>query len=212
SRAVIEAVSAGRMGHVRVSYAPQEPALPEWLRVGEALRLFGVDGAVLAERMPGLLLGEVLRARVSHLSGGQRQIVGVAAALAVPTDMVLLDEPFAALDMRRRRGLMDLLAAVRIEAPERTVVVASQVAADLFELATWLIVLSDRRYAFRGPRAELLQRDAHADALTFERRLFAVMDGAVTPSPTSATMKGDPAGDTESTTAHTPAADAAEHS
>lgn len=179
-RADVRSGEGGSGVPVRVSYAPQQPALPEWLRVAEALRLFGIEGEVMAERFPALLLGDLLRARVSELSGGQRQIVGVAAALGAPSPVVLLDEPFAALDMRRRRGLIDVLEAIRFETPERTIVVSSQVAADLFELAAWLIVLSDRQYAFRGPRTELLQGDQDVDALVFERRLFAVMDG-VTP-------------------------------
>lgn len=185
-RADLARVGGGSFEPVRVSYAPQQPALPEWLRVTDALRLFGIDGEAMAEGMPGLLLGEILRSRIAQLSGGQRQIAGVAAALGMASSVVLLDEPFAALDMRRRRGLMDTLDTIRRQTPERTVIVSSQVAADLFELAAWLVVLSDRQYAFRGPRADLLQGDVDADALAFERRLFAVMDGAATRTDTSA--------------------------
>lgn len=180
NRAELTMLAGGSTEHARVSYAPQEPALPEWLRVAEALHLFGIDAEAMVERFPALLLGDLLRTRVSQLSGGQRQIVGVAAALGVSTPVVLLDEPFAALDMRRRRGLIDALEAIRHETPERTIVVSSQVAADLHELAAWVIVLSDRQYAFRGPRSELLQGNEDVDALVFERRLFAMMDG-VTP-------------------------------
>lgn len=84
----------------------QESALMPWLTVQGnlhlALRLAGVPRSQRAERTAELLttvrLGGVARRRVHELSGGQRQRIALARSLAQGARVLLMDEPFAALD------------------------------------------------------------------------------------------------------------------
>ena len=135
-----------------IGYVPQEGgllphwrvlrnvALVPWLRgerdgeakASAALRLVGLEPEAFARRWP------------RDLSGGQRQRVAVARALALRPEVVLLDEPFGALDAITRADLQSTFLAVRHELGFTAVLVTHDIA-EAFLLADRVAVLREGR-------------------------------------------------------------------
>jgi fructose transport system ATP-binding protein len=85
--------------------------LGRWLRMLDRNAMERRARDTLAEL--GLQSIQDIRQRVETLSGGQRQAVAVARAVAFGSEVVILDEPTAALGVRESRKVLDLLLAVR---------------------------------------------------------------------------------------------------
>ncbi len=135
----------------------QEPRLLPWRRVRANVAL-GLEGLELsrAERdaRAGAALELVGLAGYDdrwpyQLSGGQRQRVGLARALAVEPDLLLLDEPFAALDAITRAGLQDELLRVW-ERTRRTVLFVTHDIAEAVYLADRVVLLAGRPASLAG--------------------------------------------------------------
>jgi molybdate transport system ATP-binding protein len=92
-----------------------------------------------------------------QLSGGERQRVALARALARDPSVVVLDEPFAAVDRVVRRRLQDEIAALRrtLEVP---MVLVTHDFEDVVRLATHVLVLEHGRRVAHGPIAALTSR------------------------------------------------------
>ncbi len=109
----------------RIGYVIQNAGLfPHWTvarNVGATPRLLGWEEEKIDEaasrllEMVGLPAAEYAERTPDALSGGQRQRVGLARALAGEPDLLLMDEPFAALDPLTKDGLIDDVAALRSE-------------------------------------------------------------------------------------------------
>jgi osmoprotectant transport system ATP-binding protein len=140
----------GLLAHWRVR---RNVALVPWLdqrfdlaaRADDALRLAGLDPGAVGERWP------------HELSGGQRQRVALARALAGGQALLLLDEPFGALDAITRSDLQRTLRAIRAQRPLTAVLVTH----DLREA----LLLADIVAVLRAGRVEQL---APPDALRAE--------------------------------------------
>ena len=121
-------------------------------RVGELLHRVGLDG--FAMRLP------------HQLSGGQRQRVALARALAVRPRVLLLDEPFGALDAKVRADLRRWLRRLHEELGLTTVLVTHD-QEEALELADDVIVLEHGRIAHHGAPRSLVDAPASAFAREF---------------------------------------------
>ncbi|MEU8969313.1 ABC transporter ATP-binding protein [Streptomyces monashensis] len=129
----------------------QEHALFPWLTAGKnielALKLRGVAKQERRERAEGLL--ELVRLqgaygkRVHELSGGMRQRVAMARALAQDSQLLLMDEPFAALDAITRDLLHDELTRIWAETGVSVLFVTHNVR-EAVRLAQRVVLLSSR--------------------------------------------------------------------
>jgi osmoprotectant transport system ATP-binding protein len=118
-------------------------------RAAELMERVGLDAA-LARRYP------------YQLSGGQQQRVGVARALAADPPVLLMDEPFSAVDPVVRKGLQDELLRIQDELG-KTIVFVTHDIDEAIKLGTMVAVLrTGGRLAQFAPPAELLSAPADA--------------------------------------------------
>jgi osmoprotectant transport system ATP-binding protein len=148
----------------RIGYVFQEVGLFPHLTVAENIavtpRLLGWDKARIAARVESLLelvdLPPEMGSRApAALSGGQRQRVGVARALAAEPAMVLMDEPFGALDPLTRDQLGTDYRALHDRLGLTTVMVTHDMAEAVL-LADRIVVLSSGELLADGAPGELL--------------------------------------------------------
>ncbi|MFD1569897.1 energy-coupling factor ABC transporter ATP-binding protein [Halorubrum laminariae] len=93
-------------------------------------------------------------ARIGTLSGGERERVAIAGALAMEPDHLVLDEPFTGLDEPARLSVLDRLRA--LHAAGTSVIVVTHDLRDVLDLADRVIGLADGRVAVVGPPSEAL--------------------------------------------------------
>lgn len=104
----------------RLGYVPQGTALIEDATVGENLRFFAdLSHADIPSSLP-FSVSDIMRRRVSKLSGGMKKQVSIACAMIGDPDVILLDEPCASLDIGFRDEVTALIRNWRSEG--RTVV------------------------------------------------------------------------------------------
>jgi len=150
----------------RFSYAFQDPRLLPWKSClgNMTFALEGVMGKkpalARAERfLESAGLAEAARRRPAELSGGMGRRLSLARAFAYPSDMLLLDEAFQAVDLRMKMELMDVFLALMRE-ERRTVVCVTHDVEEAAYLADRAVVLSPGparivdSFAVSAPRPE----------------------------------------------------------
>ncbi len=148
----------------------QEAPLFPWLRVRDnvafALRMAGVPRAERRERAKGLLaqvgLHRFAEAWPHELSGGMKQRAALAAALAKDPEVLLLDEPFAALDAQTRDELHEALEALWTKTG-KTVVFVTHNVREAVRLGDRVLLMAARHGAFRGEYPVALPRGRHLE-------------------------------------------------
>ena len=181
---------AAAAAHHRIGVAFQDHALLPWLSVRQNVALpfrlagLAVDEARVASLVTMVGLAEFAAARPSQLSGGMRQRVSIARSLALSPSLLLLDEPFGALDLVTRRALN--LEMQRVwESLRTTTLLITHSVDEAVQLADRVIVMASKPgrlhasfdVALERPRTRATtQGDAFA-ALT--RRVAGALDDAM---------------------------------
>jgi len=170
--------------HPKIGIIFQEPRLLPWLSVADNIG-FGLSelpAALRRERVATALarvgLADKARAWPRELSGGQAQRVAIARALVPQPEVLLLDEPFSALDAFTRRDLQDHLLDLWAETRPTLVLVTHDV--------DEAVVLADRVLVMRPRPGRLFAeiavnlarpRDRNSDVFDrFKRRVLTALD------------------------------------
>jgi glycine betaine/proline transport system ATP-binding protein len=150
------------------------PHLTVLQNVAYPLALRGVcaaDAAISARQwLQRVGLAGVEKAWPAVLSGGMQQRVGLARALAADAPVLLMDEPFAALDPLVRRDMQDLLLGLQRQL-RKTVVFITHDLDEALRLADHLVLLRDGRIVQQGDPAAIVLRPADAHVAEFVRGL-----------------------------------------
>jgi len=146
-------------------------------RVDELLELVQLHG--LADRYP------------SQLSGGQRQRMALARALAVEPRVLLLDEPFGALDARVRKELRAWLRRLHDEVPVTTVLVTHD-QEEAMEVADRVAVVNHGRIEQYGKPRDLYEHPATEFVMTFVGPVTRFGEAYIRPHDLEVELERDP--------------------
>jgi sulfate/thiosulfate transport system ATP-binding protein len=145
-------------------------------RVHELLELVQLEG--LAKRYP------------AQLSGGQRQRMALARALAVDPEVLLLDEPFGALDARVRKELRAWLRRLHDEVHVTTIIVTHD-QEEAMEVAGQIVVINQGRVEQVGTPRELYESPANEFVMSFVGPVNKIGETFIRPSDISLSLEPD---------------------
>ena len=161
----------------------QEHGLFPWLTVGEnvefGMKMKGISRAERAERTRHYLrlvqLSQFKDSRPHQLSGGMRQRVALARALATEPDVLLMDEPFAALDAQTRDLLHDELERIWAETG-RTIIFVTHNVREAVRLGDRVVLLSFRPGRVKHEFEVELPRPRHLEEVDVARTAREILD------------------------------------
>jgi len=158
----------------RIAMVFQQFALLPWRTVAEnvglGLELRGVDKAerekVVAEKLKLVSLDQWASKYAHELSGGMQQRVGLARAFATDADVLLMDEPFSALDPLIRNHLQDELLDLQ-QSLHKTIIFVSHDLDEALKIGTHIAIMEGGRIVQYGEPEEIVLRPANAYVAEF---------------------------------------------
>lgn len=174
-----------RAFHRGLGYLPQDFSVERGARCGDVLAYVAWlkqiprlrSAAEVRRVLTAVGLDDHRRSRVSSLSGGMRQRLGIAQALLGQPHVLILDEPTVGLDPRQRRAIRDVLAA---EAARAVVLISTHMVEEVAAFGGDVAVLDAGRLQFAGPVRELAELGGGtSDSVgALEQGMWAVLDGS----------------------------------
>src|SRR6202041_2632613 len=176
----------------RIAMVFQQFALLPWRTVKENVG-FGLE----LRRMPKEQMDKIVADKLAmvgltqwagkfghELSGGMQQRVGLARAFATDADILLMDEPFSALDPLIRRKLQDELLALQARV-QRTILFVSHDLDEALKLGDQISILESGRIVQTGSAQDIVQRPADDYVAEFVRHInsHTVLKGGITTPP-----------------------------
>jgi glycine betaine/proline transport system ATP-binding protein len=158
----------------RIAMVFQKFALMPWLTVRENIS-FGLEMQGRPEKERSKLVDEKLELvgltqwrnkKPDELSGGMQQRVGLARALAMDADILLMDEPFSALDPLIRQGLQDELLELQRKL-HKTIVFVSHDLDEALKLGSRIAIMKDGRIVQYSVPEEIVLNPANEYVRTF---------------------------------------------
>ncbi len=162
-------VVAGDAHQRKVGVVFQEDRLLPWMTLAENVALVlkplglpAVERQAIARRYLGLAgLGGFEHYHPGRVSGGMRQRAAIARALAIEPDVLLMDEPFGALDAQNRRIMQNEVRRIWHETG-RTILFVTHSIEEAAAIGTTLVMMSARPSRVR----ELIRNDGHIERAT----------------------------------------------
>lgn len=147
---------SGEIPELKCSYVFQSPRLVPNLTVYKNLSLVLNDGEKINAILQKVRLSEKANEYPRNLSGGQAQRAGLARAFLAVSDIILLDEPFASLDLKLKTEMERLFFEIR-KADNRTALFVTHDIDEAINVADRIIVLKGGKTVFdytRPPQAD----------------------------------------------------------
>jgi iron complex transport system ATP-binding protein len=173
-------VEGSRRGRDAICYLPQDSSAGAVLTVYESILLARKQGsswtvedadlAVVDKTLAALGIQEIAFRNLDELSGGQRQLAGIAQALAREPEILLMDEPTSALDLHRQIEVLSFmrgLAATRAMA----VLIALHDLNQALRFADQTLVIANGRMRDCGPSREVISEALLREVWGVEARI-----------------------------------------
>ncbi len=131
----------------RIGYVHQEGELIDWMKAGQLIRYVSAYYPNWNKELEAKYVADYeisTEARVGSLSPGQRQKLAILLAICFEPELLILDEPAAALDPVMRGNFLDLLLQF-IQDENRTIIISSHILSDIEKVIDHLVIMKTGR-------------------------------------------------------------------